>query len=204
MPTAQMPLVAVKARAIDLLHGVWMERTSEPSSIQLSDGTNVARANIIGLIVDRSDGELPTLMLDDGSERLPLRVFEKIPGLDKATVGLPVLVIGRPRQFEGERFLVPEVIRILESPAWLELRQKELAHRQSSPPSAALSTQHPAEHAPRQRQHILEAIRANDAGTGADIDEILVKTQCSQEDLEHLLSTGEIFQVSPGRIKVLE
>lgn len=203
MPNAQMPLVAIKSRAIDLLLGVWVERSTEPSSVQLSDGTDVARANVIGLIVDRSDGELPTFVLDDGSERLPLRVFERVPGIDKAIVGAPVLVVGRPRQFEGERFLVPEFIRVLESPAWLELRQKELAHRKVVAPVHAAQAV-PAEHVPRPRQHILEAIRASDAGNGADIDDVLTKTRCSQEDLEHLLSTGEIFQVSPGRLKVLE
>ena len=181
-----------------------MERSQEPSSIQLSDGTEIMRANIIGIIVDRSDGDLPTLMLDDGTERLPLRIFDHIPGLATAHVGTPVLIVGRPRQFENDRFLVPEFIHPLDTPLWIEHRKRELALRPITTPHIPLAHAAPAEHAPKPRQHILEAIRANDAGTGADVDEILSKTNCSSEDLDHLLSTGEIFQVSPGKLKVLE
>ena len=70
-------------------------------------GCDIDRELYLGIIVDRSDGELPTLMLDDGTERLPLRIFDRIPGLDSARVGTPVLIVGRPRQFDNDRFLVP-------------------------------------------------------------------------------------------------
>jgi hypothetical protein len=51
---------------------------------------------------------------------------------------------------------------------------------------------------------MLANIRALDTGMGADAEELLSMTGCSQDDLERMLAAGDIFEVSPGRIKVLE
>ncbi|HSU72350.1 MAG TPA: hypothetical protein VLJ21_00695 [Candidatus Binatia bacterium] len=200
---AQKPLVAVKARIAELLTGTWMEQGNEPSTVMLSDGTPAARANVMGIVVDVSEGETPSLLIDDGTDRLAIRAFEPVPGLRQAMLGSPVMIIGRPRKFNDTRFLVPECVRTLDNPAWLEVRKRELAKRSLLP--APRLEPRPAEEEPvRTGSPILQSIRALDKGTGADTESVLAQTRCSQEDLERLLVRGEIFEVSPGKLKVLE
>lgn len=198
----QKPLVAVKARISELLGGSWVEQGNEPSAVQLGDGTRAARANVMGIVVDISDGETPSLMIDDGTERIAIRAFEPVPGIRSVTLGSPVMVIGRPRKVNDARFLVPECVRVLESSVWLEVRKRELENR----PATVQETHSPVveEEAIHVGSPILQSIRTLDKGTGADTEEVLVKAHCSQEDLERLLVRGEIFEVSPGKLKVLE
>lgn len=202
----QKPLVAVKARITELLTGQWVEQGNEPSSVMLPDGTLAARANVMGIIVDISDGETPNLLIDDGTDRIALRTFEKVPGIVNAKLGSPVLVIGRPRKFGEGRFLVPECVRVLENPAWLEVRKHELADRKPVPQAAPEIAQPSVveEEVIHAGGPILQSIRSLDKGIGADIEEVLTTARCKQEDLERLLVRGEIFEVSPGRLKVLE
>jgi hypothetical protein len=200
---AQKPLIAAKARIAELLTGEWVEQGNEPSAVTLSDGTLAARANVMGVVVDISDGDTPSLMIDDGSDRLPLRAFEKVPGLDTIMLGSPVMVIGRPRKFGETRFLVPECIRRLDNPVWLEVRKRELAQRSRAPLPKPLEPAVVEEEVVR-GSPILQSIRNLDKGTGADTEEVLARARCTQDDLERLLVRGEIFEVSPGKLKVLE
>ncbi len=201
MAERQKPLIACKVRVADLINGRWIERMQEPSAISLADGREVSRANVIGIVVDKSESEPPGLVIDDGSERIPIRAFEHVPGIDEVELGMPVLIVGRPRQFGGERFLVPECVRQLESAQWIDLRKRELG--EGSVPMQDDAHQLVIEDEP-QKKPLIDAIRALDSGPGADIDEALANAQCDQSEMERLLATGEIFQVSPGRIKILE
>jgi len=201
----QKPLVAVKARIAELVTGQWVEQGNEPSAVMLGDGTLAARANVMGVVVDISDGETPSLMIDDGSERIGLRTFEPVPGIKRVALGVPVQVIGRPRKFGETRFLVPESIRVLEDPAWLEVRKRELAARAMAPaPKPAPQESFVEEEVVHAGSPLLRAIRSLDKGSGADVEEVLSSAKCTQADIERLLVRGEIFEISPGRLKVLE
>lgn len=199
----QKPVVAYKVAIADILAGQWIERQSDPNAILLGDGRELVRANVIGLVVDRSDGDLPSLVIDDGTERVLVRPFERIPGLADAALGKTVLVIGRPRTYGVDRFLVPECVRALESPRWLELRRKELA-RPAAMANSAQDKPGLIEEEVVGPRGLLGHIRELDKGAGADVEEVLQRSHCTQEDLQRLLVRGEVFEVSPGRIKVLE
>jgi hypothetical protein len=51
---------------------------------------------------------------------------------------------------------------------------------------------------------IIDTIRSLDDGQGAETEEVLTQAGCNEDDLQKLLARGEIFQVSPGFLKVLE
>lgn len=202
---SQKPLVAVKANVSELLGGSWVERTGiEPSAVALSDGTELARVNLMGLVVDKSEGTPPSIVVDDGTERIVVRAFESIQGLVDAQIGNVVNVIGRPRVYGSDRFLVAECARVLDDIRWLEVRKKELANRPA--PSTNQSNSGLVEEDVVGTPHLamLDHIRSLDSGTGADIEQVIAKTGCTQQDLEKLLVKGEIFEVSPGKLKVLE
>ena len=202
MDETQKPLVAVKASISDLLSGEWIERTGiEPSAVAVA-GTELARINLMGLVVDKSDGQ-PSIVVDDGAERIVVRAFEHIPGIQEVQVGSAVLIIGRPRVYGSDRFVVAECVRVLDDMRWLELRKKELKVNrpvQTKPQSNVVEEE--VVNSPQ--NVILEQIRSMDAGTGADIEQVIAKSGCAQQDLDKMLVRGEIFEVSPGRLKVLE
>jgi hypothetical protein len=185
MVERQKPLVAQHVCIVDLIHGQLHERPNELVSVVTDDGRDISRANVVGLVVDRGDGDPPGLVVDDGTERIPVRAFGQVPGIDDAVLGVPVLVIGRPRQFGQERFLSAECVRVLESPRWIELRKRT-------------STKAPV------KRSLLDTVRALDSGDGADIEEVLTQARAGQDELQRLLVNGDIFQVSPGKIKILE
>jgi hypothetical protein len=188
MVERQKPFIAQHVSIAELIQSPLHERQNELTVIMLEDGREVVRANIIGLVVDRGEGDPPGLVVDDGSERIPVRAFGQVPGIDDAALGLPVLVIGRPRQFGQERFLSAECVRVLDTPRWIEVRKRGL-------PKAVK---------PAVKPSMLDTIRALDTGEGADIDDVLSRAGAHQEDLQRLLVSGDIFQVSPGKIKILE
>ena len=183
----QKPLVAQQICIADLIHGQINERPNNLITVQTVDGRDIARANIIGIVVDRGEGDPPGLVIDDGTERIPVRAFGQVPGIDDAILGLPVLIIGRPRQFGQERFLSAECVRVLETPRWIEVRKRATI-----------------KHTLPTRPNLLDIIRSLDTGDGADIEDVLSKARAAQDDLQRLLVAGEIFQVSPGKVKILE
>ncbi|MBI4151139.1 hypothetical protein HY492_03365 [Candidatus Woesearchaeota archaeon] len=185
MVERQKPLVAQQVCITDLIHGQLHERQNELMTVVTDDGREIARANIIGLVVDRGEGDPPGLVIDDGTERIPVRAFGQVPGIEDAALGMPVLVIGRPRQFGQERFLSAECVRVLESPRWIELRKRS-------------AVKQPV------KRSLLDTVRALDRGEGADIEEVLAQARAGQDELQRMLVAGDIFQVSPGKVKILE
>ncbi len=177
----------------------------------------MARVNIIGIVVERPSEN--TLVLDDGSSTISCKRFDERE-ID-AGVGDVVLVIGKPREFNDERYLVLEICKRLANKGWMAYRHRELeamtvssiredptpcaSHVGSDTPQEAqtpvqtVAVQqdpvHPAE-------AIIARIRELDQGKGADMQEF-----SSPEDeriVKGLLEEGEIFEVRPGRLKILE
>jgi hypothetical protein len=85
--------------------------------------------------------------------------------------------------YNGQPYLLGEIIKTVH-PGWLQLRKKQ---------------------APAKTQNPVEVVRALDKGEGADYDEVLKQIGKGGEDIiVHLLSTGEIFETRPGKLKLLE
>jgi hypothetical protein len=51
---------------------------------------------------------------------------------------------------------------------------------------------------------IVEKIRASDSGTGVQIDELMQIVPDAERYVRTLIEEGEIFEIRPGRLKVLE
>ncbi|MBU0980394.1 MAG: hypothetical protein KJ709_06300 [Nanoarchaeota archaeon] len=195
MATTQSRLVAVKLDISSVLSSDYREEEGwEPNYLLLGDATKVSRINVIGMVVDRAEN---ACTLDDGTGLLPLRFFEK--GLDIPAVGTPVLVIGRPREFNGERFLASEIMKPLASTKWVELRRLELKGRTKTDKKEA------AEEGIGNAETLLKLIKDMDKGDGVDSQELVKAAGMSDADsiLESLLRDGEIFEVKPGRVKLL-
>ncbi|MBW2979928.1 hypothetical protein KY360_00745 [Candidatus Woesearchaeota archaeon] len=193
--------VAYKVRIKDILDGDYVKEEGwMPNYIRLIDGAKVSRVNIIGTIVLKTDEQnYKSILIDDGSGKLPVRSFEKYEFFDGVGIGDVVLIIGRPREF-GEKYIVPEIIKKINDQAWIEVRKAELKK-----PDIEVSEEK-ADVAVSPADKIFSLIKEADNGAGVDVEDIIKKSNISEAEkiIRTLLEEGEIFELKPGIVKVLE
>jgi len=201
--------VAHKVRIADILNNKYVKEEGWlPNYVQVGD-RKVSRANILGVVVsvNKTDaGPAQGFVLDDSTGRISLRFFENAPRVD---VGDIVTVIGRLREFGAERYIVPEIMRKISDSTWIEVRKLELAlHKHTTVASVApdeLSVEEEDFDGSNPVNSLIGIIRELDSGDGVGFDDISVKFKGdADEHIKHLLESGDIFEVKPGRYKILE
>ncbi len=159
----------------ELLSGRFTQQEDSPSSIVLSDGRTAQRVRLYGIIVSTNE-----IVIDDGTGSMLVRSFETPLN---AQVGAPALVIGRPREYNGQQYILGEIIKTIH-PGWLQLRKQQKPAKTENP---------------------LDIVRTLDTGEGAEYDEVVKRIGTKgEETIVHLLSTGELFETKPGKLKLLE
>lgn len=200
---------AIKVSVKSLIDGEYVQREGwNPNFIRTIYG-EVSRANVMGIVTQELDDGY---MLDDGSGQLKMKTFEEKAAVN---IGTPVQVIGRPRVYAGELFLNYEIVKEI-SPAWLEFRKEELKKVEpvvESPQNKIVETEGEEVHVKTNSENIfskvIDAIRSFDKknnSQGADVDAVLAELQDPEAEhvVNSLLEEGEIFEIKPGRVKVLE
>ncbi len=130
----KMLSTAYKLKIEDLVRGQYVRSPegTEPSYLLTPWSQHIPRARVLGTVVDkfvRDDQGYATLRLDDGSETISLRAWrENVPELAGFKMGDLLDVIGRVREFEGEVYLVPDLIFRVEDPNWELVRELEILH----------------------------------------------------------------------------
>ncbi len=200
--------VARKLWIKDILAGRYVKEDGfKPNHIVLRDNSVAARVNVIGVVVFSSEEGLPIISIDDGSGRISVRAFEPNERMSSVKVGDVVVVIGRPRQFAAEMYILPEIVRKLSDLGWIEVRKAELAPIQSVPAPEAREENFTEEAVEESvGEVVINAIRSLDEGNGAEIDAVIAKVGSADAEkvIRLLLQNGDIFEISPGRLKVLE
>ena len=163
----------------------------------------LGRVNLIAAVVGKEgESQYPTLVLDDGTAHVTARSFESPELIRNAPIGEIALIIGRPRVYNGQPYLIPEIIKPLQDRRWVEVRLRELAREAPSRETAPVAV---PETRPLSPELLLEVIRKLDTGAGAEIGTVLAQLSSAAEPLvDQLLARGEIFQLRPGVVKVLE
>jgi hypothetical protein len=183
-------LTARKARIADVVAGN-VEEAAAP------------RVNVVGVVVTMTPGEPPSFVLDDRSALVVVRQFDKQPA---PPVGTVALVIGRVREYGGERYITSEIVRQVAN-KWLEVRALELMHQTSfvTPTlKPAMVEERVVDDVTDGDATVLGIIRALDIGQGVLVDDILAKAPDREKTINLLLQRGDVFEVSPGRLKILE
>ena len=93
-----------------------------PTSVQTAQQT-VSRVSILGILVHKERDSF--FVIDDGSGTLIVRSFDLTTKQLHAVIGDVILVVGRPREYNEERYLVLEISKKKNS-SWLSYRKKEL------------------------------------------------------------------------------
>jgi RPA family protein len=201
--------VAKKLLIKDILSSTYIKRPGwEPSGVLTRFG-EASRVNIMGIAVSIDDDEnRPTLLLDDGSGNIQIRIFENQEQIKNYSLGDLLSVIGRPREFDSTKYIVPEIIKKINDKKWFKAHQLELQLMQktdsiSLPVEPEQLEEQELEAGPYQK--ILNIIAILDKGDGADVQDIVqhIKISNCEQLINSLIAEGEIFEITPGKVKLL-
>ena len=207
--TFQKRQVAYKVRISDLLDGIFAKDDASAGYIKLGD-VNVSRVNIISNVVYKSEQgqNFASCIVDDGTGKIILRAFENSSLFSKIDVGDFVLAIGRIREYNNESYIIPEIIKKLDGPEWMNVRKLEISE---FPPIQKIERANEKSEAldeviPGKFDVLYSLIKNLDNGEGAAIEEIIKNagTEDAEDIINKLLENGDIFEIKPGRVKVLE
>lgn len=221
----RMPAVICDVKRIST--GRYVEMPGwEPNFVVMDDRLKVSRVNVIGTITQaEQDGTIVRYALADASGMISLRSYET--NELEASPGDLVIVIGRPRAYQDEIYLVPEIIRKVE-PAWAAYRKRQLelleTERSALEPIEITEPEAPSEpraESPRTEtrapepvgdatdtERIYALIERIDSGDGADMSDVLSQAEKdgiaeAEKAIHHMLEMGDIFEIRAGKLKVL-
>lgn len=122
----------------DLVNSEYIKEEGEwkPNYIKIKD-KNVSRVNIIANVITtfkNPDNTYASITLDDGSETIRVKAFrDDISLIENTKPGDTLLVIGRPREYQNEIYIIPEIIKTIINPDWIRIRKLELMKSYGSP-----------------------------------------------------------------------
>lgn len=214
---------AYKSRIAELLNAPYVKEGGWNPSYVTINGLHVSRVSVVAAVI--STGE--ETIIDDGSGKIPIRSFDFVPDVNTGDI---VLIIGKIREFGSQKYIAPEVIKKVDA-AFAKLRQLELEKEaliqpktvvaeQNAPQETAIKEDQPEEDLFEEeivkaesveglngtRKKVYELIKTLDSGDGADMDKVMASAgeSSAEQDIEYLMKRGEIFEVRPGKLKVLE
>ncbi len=194
---------------------------------------DVHRVNFVANVVfkfDSVDKNYGSITIDDGSGSIRLKAWREDTALfDNVKVGDMVLIIGRPRSFNNEIYINPELIRVLNDPNWELVRKLELLKEYGSPSKVSEELDAPDElsyslpkPAVQQavveeevledvsetlRQKVLSVIESNSGDKGLEVSSLIKISGLDEKQVEStvndLLAEGEIFEPRKGFLKVV-
>ena len=198
---------AFKCNIENLNKGVFVKKPGWESSYLMTDYGDFSRVNIIAVIVGKDDN---SITLDDGTGQIIARVFDKPELLAHTLIGDPVLLIARPRGYNNQIYLTIDLIKKITDKGWIAYRKKELELVKKIRNTIKTGVKKEAtivESASTMssKEKIIALIKELDNGEGADIDEIieLSKIKNAEELVKDFILRGEVFELKPGRIKLM-
>ncbi len=169
--------------------------------LELAD-KKISRVNLLANVVDKyvSEGEknYATITVDDASGQIKLKSFgEDIQILKDCLQGDTVQIIGTVREYNNEIYLLPEIVKKVDT-QWLLVRKLEI---QNSRKNLPLNENAPV------RDIILEKIKVAEVEDGIDVDKLILDTEASPDlinsEIKRLLEDGLIYEPRPGRLRYL-
>lgn len=206
---------AQKTSVAEILESGFVETEDGATALNVN-GRQIKRANILATIVDKADtgGAYKSMVADDGTGQIQLRLFDSESNLfERPEVGAFVMIIGKPRRYGEERYIAPELVKPLRDVKWAEVRKLELRLMtgQQKPTAVAGKSQKmmetdDADVVGKDKIEVYKTVKELDTGRGADETEVVMKCGSRNADalVKEMIREGDLFEVSPGKLKVLE
>ena len=207
MPESQKRQIAYKIRIRDILEGNYIKEEGwQPNYVLTRDRKEISRINLIGIVVDKqTEFNREFIIVDDGSGRISIKTFNDNIRLDNE-IGDVIMIIGRPREYNNEKYIMPEIIKKIRNKKWIDLRKLELNEQDVNfkIDKNRIIKKEEVKKEMLPSEIVFNLIKELDSGEGANFDEIINKAGTEAEKIiSNLLTEGEIFQNKPGRLKVL-
>jgi len=195
--------IAYKLRIGDVLKGKPMMSEGKFLFLELGD-KKVVRINVLANCVDKyvQEGEkqFASLTVDDASGQIKLKAFgEDIGPLKEVLQGDTLQIIGNVREWNGELYMIPEVIKRVD-PRWLLVRKLEIQNARKNMPTEERRDS-------SLKNSIMEKIKGAETDGGIDVDTIIMDIEASPDlinkDIKNLLEEGLIYEPRPGRLRYL-
>ena len=206
--TFQKRQIAYKVRISDILNCSFVKNDISAGYVKLND-LNVSRINIIATVVYKPEhpSSYASAVIDDGTGKILLRSFESNYLFSKVDVGDIILVIGKIREYNNEKYVLPEILKKINNSKWINLRTMEL-NNIKNPEKEIIKNKSVAvekvDHDNNDGVYLI--IKKLDNGDGVSVDEVINNSNCSnaEEIINKLLENGDVFEIKPGKLKVLE
>ncbi len=220
----QQRQVAYITSIAEIERGHYIKQEGWQPSYVKSGNRELSRVNLIGVIVStQEDAGLRTAMFDDSTGMIELIFFEKFENL---MTGQLVNLIGRVREYNGKKAIMPEIIKKLSNQKWVQVRALELDEMRKDVKAEEYSASEnvegsedlgsveeevigeeekmePNEKSENKFEKACRIIKEADKGDGADFQTV-IEQGAEEKIIQQLLTEGEIFEISPGKLKVLE
>lgn len=227
--SAQKRNVAVKVNISDINNGEYVKEEGWTPNYVMTTKGKVSRVNIIGVVVLKEESAFDTLMIDDSTGSIMVRSFENKEILKAPLIGQIVLLIGRIREFNSQKYVLAEIVKPLDNKKWVLVRKKELENEETQitgdkdldnnrkdetyrglpdtkkEPIIVKKEEMILQPQSNPYEVILGLIKSLDTGFGVSYEEIILnsKLKNSEEIIKSLIEEGEIFEIRPGILKVL-
>lgn len=192
------------ARISDINSGIWIKREGlEPSYVEMKTGECVSRVRILGTVVSiftSEDGNFGSATIDDATDTIRLKVFKTLKPISDLKIGDIVDVIGRVREYNGEIYIMPEIVRKMDDPNFELLRRLQLLKKYRK---LEHKIEDKVDDVNILRKRVLEVIESEK--DGIDFESIVEKVKAPDDDVESvvndLLSEGICYEPTPGKIR---
>lgn len=208
---------AYKVFIKDILRNQYISSSGQTSSYITIGTCKVARVNIMCFVTSVSGN---TLVVDDGSGFIDCKAFENPEQLNKVKTGEVYNIIGKVREFNDKRYIVPEIISFMGDRLWLSVWKEEISSfdfgkdKENSKSVSILDSKKgeevsikslPDKSSDQGPSSVIDLIKELDDGKGAPMEKIIELSSSDKVDayINQLLNEGEIFEISPGLLKIL-
>lgn len=204
--------IARKLRIEDITKGTFVQE-QDNMYLRLQKGDIIARVSLIAHIVgSERTGNILTLLVDDGSGSVVVRFFDQSK-LEKYKVGEVIHIIGRIRSYNEEMYISPEISTKVEA-LWIKVRNLSLVKKQDTVESmqevekkeqVEVQELEEEEHNLLPSEKLRALISQMDQGEGVLLEDVIEKSAFdnTEDIISKMLEKGDIFENSPGKVKVL-
>lgn len=204
--TFQKRQIAYKVKISDILSGSFAKDEFFAGYIRLNN-VDISRVNIVATLVYKSEGiNNSSAIIDDGTGKILVRSFENSDKFTKTDIGDSILAIGKIREFNNERYIVPEIFKKINNAAWVNVRKLELENTSFNNDSKIIDNNPVVEVSASVNEEIFLLIKSLDKGDGVPIDDVIKTSNNIEAEgiINKLLKNGDVFEIKPGRLKILE
>jgi RPA family protein len=122
-------VTATRVSISDIVNGTF--RGDNPPHILTPDGLSLSRVTLVGHVSDepfRKEG-FSSITVNDGTSTIRVKAWKTDAMLlDGIVQGSLVMVIGKVKEYEGQIYVVPEVVQTIDNPHYMELHLLQRYH----------------------------------------------------------------------------